>query len=457
MRRLLLFLVVILFMISITFIPSVAQTTRTVMLEEFTGTWCGWCPYGADILAAILKDHAYARGLSYHRTSGSPPDTMETSEGVTFISAMNPAYPMAAIDRVLWSGQPKIPIGRDLWESKTVERYQATSPISITVGGEYDQYSKVITVNVHLDVLANITGQYNLNVIISEDNISQKQMLYPQSTYIDPYLHKHVVRKMITGAYGKTLTTSGFANGVSRDTTITFTMKSWWKYNSLDISVMVGQMNGTTFQPLAQSFQERMYAVFTTVPVKLITFLAEQDQRGVKLTWRTASESNNLGWQVERRTASSDWSAICFVPGHGTTSQQCMYDCIDENVAVNTEYQYRLKQIDVDGKYEYSTVAHVFTFATPTTYSVAQNYPNPFNPTTTILYSLPVEEQVSIVVFDNLGRKVKTLFDGMQQAGPWEVQWNGTDESGKTVANGLYYYTVTTPNFKTTNRMMLVK
>lgn len=457
MRRLLLFLVVILFMISITFIPSFAQTTRTVMIEEFTGTWCGWCPYGADTLTAILKAYSNVRALSFHGGSSSEP--MKTPEGDQFISGIGlPGWPSAAIDRVKWPGESKIPIYREKWRNRTTERLNVSSPLSISVSGTYDIYTKKITAYIHLDILQNMAGSYNLNVVIAEDGLNYPQLKYPENIYLNPYFHDHVVRKMITGATGKQLTSSGFSSGASRDTTIIYTLAGTWVYGALHLAVMVSEQNGNTYGPHAQSYEKKMSAIFTNVPVELISFYASQrDDRSVRLTWRTASQSNNLGWEIERADNPNSWTKVGFVCGHGTTHEKMCYEFIDENVQTNIDYQYRLKQIDADGKTEYSPIARVYTFATPTAYSVEQNYPNPFNPVTTILYSLPIAEHVNIVVYDNLGRQVKTLFNGMQQAGPWEVQWNGTDESDKTVANGLYYYTVTTPNFKTSKRMMLVK
>ncbi len=437
--------------------PAGAQTTRTILIEEFTGTWCGYCPYGADSLAAILKDLSFTRALSYHQGN---PDTMMTPEGTAFVNIMNPAYPQAAIDRVLWPGESKIPISRAYWRSRANERSAATSPFVITVGGEFDQYSRVMTANVHVEGVQDVQGSFNLNVIISEDGINQKQTLYPQgggTTYIEPYYHLHVVRKMITGTYGKQFTSSGWANGASLDTTIVYTLPSWWKYPKLAVTVMVGAMNGSSFLPLAQTMQEKAYALFTTVPVRLLTFLAEQSDKGVLLTWRTASESNNLGWQIERREAGGAWAVIGFEAGRGTTQQPMRYEYMDERVRAGIDYEYRLKQMDLNGAFEYSPVARVMVFAIPSEFTVGQNYPNPFNPETVILYSLPADDNVTVTIYDNLGRQVRRLLDEPQKAGPCEALWDGKNDAGAQVASGTYFYTVRTERFSATRRMTLLR
>ncbi len=85
------------------------------------------------------------------------------------------------------------------------------------------------------------------------------------------------------------------------------------------------------------------------------------------------------------------------------------------------------------------------------------NYPNPFNPVTTISFVLPKTMDVKLVIYDVLGRKVRTLLDGKQRQGAHRVIWNGTDDHGKVVASGMYYYRLTTENYDRTMQMILMK
>jgi len=93
----------------------------------------------------------------------------------------------------------------------------------------------------------------------------------------------------------------------------------------------------------------------------------------------------------------------------------------------------------------------------PTEYSLDQNYPNPFNPTTSIGYYLPTASNLTIDIYNILGSKVTTLFNGKQDAGSHTVVWNGTDNFGNSVASGIYFYQMSAENFNQTRKMMLLK
>lgn len=79
----------------------------------------------------------------------------------------------------------------------------------------------------------------------------------------------------------------------------------------------------------------------------------------------------------------------------------------------------------------------------PTEFSLEQNFPNPFNPSTTIRYSLARDSHVQIKIFDQLGRQVRLLLDEQRPAGVSQLIWNGTDDQGRRVASGTYFYRMT--------------
>ncbi len=93
----------------------------------------------------------------------------------------------------------------------------------------------------------------------------------------------------------------------------------------------------------------------------------------------------------------------------------------------------------------------------PKSFSVSQNYPNPFNPTTVIEYSIPMASRVSIRIYNILGQVVKTLTDENKLAGTYSVIWDGTNQSGKPVTSGVYFYYVKTDDFKETKKMTLIR
>ncbi len=86
-----------------------------------------------------------------------------------------------------------------------------------------------------------------------------------------------------------------------------------------------------------------------------------------------------------------------------------------------------------------------------------QNHPNPFNPSTTISYTLPQSSPVRLQVFNLLGQPVRTLAEGEQAAGPHSVPWDGTDDQGRILSSGVYFYRLQSKNYSAVNKMLLLK
>ncbi|MFQ5652230.1 MAG: T9SS type A sorting domain-containing protein [bacterium] len=104
------------------------------------------------------------------------------------------------------------------------------------------------------------------------------------------------------------------------------------------------------------------------------------------------------------------------------------------------------------------TVEELRAATIPSQFALAQNYPNPFNPTTNITYDLPKDSEVTLQVFNVLGQKVRNLvFQQKQQAGSYTVQWDGKDEVGRSVASGLYFYSIKAGDFIKSQKMTLLK
>lgn len=189
----------------------------------------------------------------------------------------------------------------------------------------------------------------------------------------------------------------------------------------------------------------------TYVPVELISFQGESIDNNVMLSWQTASEINNKGFEIERRKSESLlWENIGFVQGNGTTTEEHSYSYTDI-LEKSGNYYYRLKQIDYSGKYEYSRIIEV-NVNTPSKFNLLQNYPNPLNPITIIKYDLPNTSDVSLIIYDILGRKVKELVNTKQEAGWYEIQFNASD-----LASGVYIYQLITEKYINAKKMILLK
>jgi photosystem II stability/assembly factor-like uncharacterized protein len=174
-----------------------------------------------------------------------------------------------------------------------------------------------------------------------------------------------------------------------------------------------------------------------TIPVELSSFTAETDVNKVLLKWSTATETNNLGFEVERKLKNQEWVRIAFVEGNGTTTEINNYSYVDDYSLLPYEgtVLYRLKQIDFDGSFEYSNQVAANLSFIPSEYYVSQNYPNPFNPSTTIKFSIPEESQVKLNIYNSIGEVVETLVNGLHQPGSYEVSWNA-----KNYPSGIYFY-----------------
>lgn len=195
----------------------------------------------------------------------------------------------------------------------------------------------------------------------------------------------------------------------------------------------------------------KMKDIFDTVlPVELTSFAASVSGNKVTLNWKTVTESNNQGFEVERRSENQNWKTVGYVRGSGTTSEPKTYSYVD-NISAG-KYSYRLKQVDFSGTYSYSNEVSVNSAAEVKTYSLSQNYPNPFNPTTTIQFQMPEAGHVTLKVFNILGSEIKTVMDGNMEAGFHTINFDASN-----LPSGIYLYQLNANDFTSVKRMLLTK
>jgi len=192
------------------------------------------------------------------------------------------------------------------------------------------------------------------------------------------------------------------------------------------------------------------------LPVELNSFSASvANGSTVNLSWETATEVNNYGFDVERSSGNSDWQKIGFVAGSGNSNSPKEYSFAD-NPSGGTSFSYRLKQIDVGGSFQYYDPVTV-NLSLSSKPKLLQNSPNPFNPSTTIKFYTPTTSDVTIKIYDMLGREVTTLINQQTTAGYHIIYWNGKDSRGENVASGVYLYRLTAGGFSETKKMNLLK
>ncbi len=191
------------------------------------------------------------------------------------------------------------------------------------------------------------------------------------------------------------------------------------------------------------------------IPVELTSFSAEASEQEIILNWTTATELNNQGFEIDRSFNSETFEKIGFVPGFGTTTESKSYSYKIAEFASGIQY-YRLKQIDFDGTYEYSEVIEVEGI-NPVQFTLFQNYPNPFNPSTSIKFSIPVDSNAKLKLFNMLGQEVAELLNSEISAGIHHIDFNAS-----RLSSGTYFYILEAngnngSNFTSTKKMILMK
>lgn len=204
--------------------------------------------------------------------------------------------------------------------------------------------------------------------------------------------------------------------------------------------------------------------------VELKSFYAKQIERRVKLYWRTETETNNVGFRIYRSENELDFSLIADYKNFGelagklNSATESSYTFEDAKVKLGKEYFYKISDVNLDKTetihekvLRISLDSELENPIENLNYELRQNFPNPFNPTTTIIFTLKKEGFTTLSVFNILGQRVKTVLSEKLEKGNYEVNWNGTNENGSLVSNGIYYYKIESGNFTSILKMTLLK
>lgn len=173
------------------------------------------------------------------------------------------------------------------------------------------------------------------------------------------------------------------------------------------------------------------------LPVELLSFDATAGEHSIFLTWSTASEKNNAGFNLQRSTDGYNFENITWVEGNGTTNNLNNYSFEDKNVKPGVMYYYQLKQVDFNGEFEYSPIRNA-KISNRNQVSISA-IPNPYQGSTKITYSLPEDGTVVILITDATGRIVKNIDLGNQTSGDYRIPFSAVAEG---YAAGLYNVTL---------------
>jgi DNA-binding beta-propeller fold protein YncE len=229
-------------------------------------------------------------------------------------------------------------------------------------------------------------------------------------------------------------------------------------------------------------FNDNAVAVFSSsavqvVPVELASFTAAATASAtVKLTWSTATEVENFGFNIYRSTAENgayEKINAAIIPGAGNSTTPRQYAYTDANVTPGKTYWYKLQQVDFNGNFKFhGPIAVAITTAVaeaaagaPAEFGLEQNYPNPFfgngafgNPATVISFQLSVGSEVKLAIYNTAGQLVRQVASGRFASGRHSVSWNGLDLHGQRAASGIYFYRIEAgQGFVQMKKMILTK
>lgn len=228
-----------------------AQSVQKVLIEEFTGAWCGYCPDGALILEDILANQPNAIAVSIHNS-----DAMQTGTGSLIENFYSPAFPQAVINR---GGAP---ISRGSWANSvnTALQNQPIVAVSIDSAG-YNFSTRVLTVKVKATFLQSHTGNMRINVFLTEDGVTGSGSGYNQVNYYNSqqgsplyglgnpilnYVHNHVFRTSGGSAWGSgAVIPTSVTAGEEFSRTYAITLGSNWDINNMRIIGWVGMFSGS--------------------------------------------------------------------------------------------------------------------------------------------------------------------------------------------------------------------
>ena len=185
-------------------------------------------------------------------------------------------------------------------------------------------------------------------------------------------------------------------------------------------------------------------------PVELTMFNSFVTDNKVILKWETATEINNRGFEIVRKYPAGNSTVLLgFIEGNGSSAVNHNYN-FNDRVSLAGKYEYILYQIDVNGSR--NIIAESEANVVLNNYSLYQNYPNPFNPSTSIEFEVPVENNVTIKIYDILGNEVRTLLNEVKKPGHYTLFLNAGN-----LASGMYIYKMQAGNYVSTKKLILAK
>ena len=206
------------------------------------------------------------------------------------------------------------------------------------------------------------------------------------------------------------------------------------------------------------------------LPVELNSFTALAGDALVTLNWATETETNNEAFLLQRSNDGETFEPLAEIDGRGNASERSEYSYTDRSVFNGRTYYYRLGDRDINGVITWHNTVEAFpnaaglsknNTAVITDYALLPAYPNPFNPETNIRFAVPNTDNtlknVKLNVFNLLGQKVASLYNGPLAGGAFTMKWNGRNDQGITQPSGVYLIHFQSEQFVQTQKIVLVR
>ncbi|MBN1559804.1 T9SS type A sorting domain-containing protein [candidate division KSB1 bacterium] len=194
--------------------------------------------------------------------------------------------------------------------------------------------------------------------------------------------------------------------------------------------------------------------------VLLVSSCAALSAPAIHVSWRPNPEHDVQYYGVYRASSMDVETKIANV-----SAAESVY--LDDDIELGYVYYYRIVAVDsAHNVSEFSDPVHILAdipssagaaASLPTTFALQQNYPNPFNPTTTFTYAVPERANISLVIFDVLGRKIRSLISESKAPGTYNIQWDARDDAGNAVPTGLYFARFIGKDYTEVRRLVLKK
>ncbi|MBM4157507.1 MAG: Omp28-related outer membrane protein [Ignavibacteria bacterium] len=235
---------------------SVTSNPRNMLMEYCTGTWCQWCPCGKTAILDLESYFLNTVVLAYHGGSSSDPFINFNGNNIISLLGMS-AYPTGTPDR---TNYPNAYICASAFFETSFTRYlnSPSSPVRIEIITQnYNPSTRLLNVVLNLTALENLTGQFKINYVITEDNLVYNQSGNSYCTGGSSYVHKWVVRNMINSAAGENVNSGGVWNsGQVISKTFSTTINSSWVENNCLLKIFVYKETSPLYRAEVQQSME---------------------------------------------------------------------------------------------------------------------------------------------------------------------------------------------------------